>query len=105
MVSESHPDPARRHLHAARADALLAKLDVYEDLAQLVDTETVPPVRARFAAQYERAIGVTPDERHALRSELRRLREDGARSIAETIARLRQSNRDAFGGAIATSDV
>lgn len=68
-----------------RADALLAKMDLVSDLAALHDEARDRSLRAIYAAQYRRLIGVSPSNRQAFQAALERIVAGGRQSIADVL--------------------
>jgi uncharacterized protein (DUF2249 family) len=84
----SSADELREQL---RAEAMLAKLDVLEDLALVHDHEPMPALRQTLSMQYRQAVGVVPGRRDEFRTALIRVLEGGGQTIADAIKIL---NRD-----------
>lgn len=93
MALVPRSEPATTLVNAAKADALLAKLDAMEELAEVCETEVIPAMRGRLAARYATLIGVEPSLRGELRARLEIIRVSGDRSVRDIIEELHQSNR------------
>lgn len=91
-------------MNAARADALLARMNSLEELASACEAEAVPGIRNRLAERYRKLIGVGPHLRGALRAELATILESGHRSLRDVVEGVHQSNRGADGSASPLAD-
>lgn len=74
------------HRCALQAEALLARLELAEELAACHDAEPCAQLRQRYAERYRRAVGVAPHRREELRAALQQLGETGRRPVAEILA-------------------
>ena len=71
-----------------RADIHLANLDLFEDLALLHDTEPNAQLRADFARQYHKLLGVDPPQRLKFQAGLQAILDGNGKIVAELIANL-----------------
>jgi hypothetical protein len=67
-----------------QAEQRLAKMDLFEDLAALVEEEPCAALRQKLANRYRKLIGVSPEHRHDFRLRLERTVEGGGPSPDET---------------------
>jgi hypothetical protein len=86
LVYERIGPPSAEHwLEEARAEEKLAQMELVEDLAMLVETETCPRLRRQMAEQYRKAIGVDPAQREELRVALIRAKTGGGMPVADVV--------------------
>lgn len=52
---------------------MLARLDLFEDLAELAESETVEELRSRLRTRYRQLTGIEPERRAALTATLTRV--------------------------------
>src|SRR5437870_2243926 len=81
-MSVLHPSSFEQLHNALHAEQKLAELDLFADLAELHDSEPCQRLRALFADQYRKAVGVHPAQRDTFRSALERIRDDGNMPVA-----------------------
>ncbi len=86
-MQENLSDPAVFR-EALAAEAKLAAMELASEYADLREAEACPRLRAHFAAQYRRMIGVDPTKRDDLAVALRGIRDGGRRSVDEVLAEL-----------------
>lgn len=79
---------ADRLIEALRAEELLCRMELVEDLGVGFETETNQLLRDQYAAWYREAIGVRPERRMALREELDRVIQVGDPPVAHVVQEL-----------------
>ena len=82
-----------------QAEQRLAEIDLFEDLAILVEEEPCLAIRKEMANRYRKLIGVWPTQRDAFRMGLEHVRAAGGISpgdLAEQIERDHQQNGSTF---------
>jgi hypothetical protein len=82
-------ETAKRFLEESKAERVLAQMELFEDVAELWETEGVPGLKQRFATQYRKLMGVGPEHRGEFRAELERIKDGGGGSIQDAIDRLK----------------
>ena len=80
-----------------RADRVLASTDLFEDLADLHDTEESPRLRQQFAERYRRLIGVHPDLRAEFRTALHNILNDGGGAVDDVIELIHRDHENSAG--------
>ena len=73
------------------AETRLAKLDLFEDLAELHDTEVVLQERVRLSAQYQACVGVPPQQRNEFRAAMERILAGNGGSVDQVLASTKNS--------------
>ena len=88
IALDARPLSADAYRNILDAEARLALLEIYEDLADLHDTEHSDRLRTKFAEQYRRCVGVTPNQRGHFRVGLEHLCNSGAMPVEDLVLRL-----------------
>jgi hypothetical protein len=66
-------------------------MDLFEDFADLHDTEPTPQMRRYYAHRYRELIGVHPDQRQELREALQRVVNGGGSAVNDVIDLIRRA--------------
>ena len=67
-------------------------MDVFEDRAELYETEHSPTLRRHHAERYRELVGVYPENRWELREALERIDAGGGSSVADTIDLIKRAH-------------
>jgi len=82
-VTEGFRTPeGKRYREEIEAERLLARLDLFEEMAELAESEYVERVRERLCARYRELLGIEPERRSELKAALTRVA-DGTGAWAE----------------------
>ena len=76
---------ADRYRHMIDAELALARMDLFEDLAQLHAEEECAAERARYAALYRDLLGFYPDQRDRVREGLEHIQAEGNRPVPDLL--------------------
>jgi hypothetical protein len=71
-----------------KADVCMADLDLFEDLADLHDTEGSAKLRVEFANRYRKILGVNPPQRHKFKEGLQGILDGNGKFIADVISEI-----------------
>jgi hypothetical protein len=77
-------------LEALRADAVLARMELHEDLAALAEEETDEALRRTFAERYRRLVGILPHQRKEFRRGLERIEAGSGMPVGDLVALFRR---------------
>ena len=73
-------------------------MDLFEDFADLHDTEATPQMRRYYAERYRKLIGVHPHQRHELREALRRIVDGGGSAVNDVSDLIRRDHANTSRG-------
>ncbi|MCA8996509.1 MAG: hypothetical protein KDA80_05985 [Planctomycetaceae bacterium] len=79
------PSPIEQMVEEARAEELLARMDLQEDLADLWATERCEFMRRNFAEMYQKAIGIHPAQQEDLRIMLEMVQQGELARVADIL--------------------
>lgn len=95
----SPPHSPDEFLNVLDAEARLATLELFEEVATFHEAEPCPMLRKHYADLYRKTVGVDLAERDAFRTGLEHLRETGAVPVARLILGLRDHSPKGLGDA------
>jgi hypothetical protein len=87
---------ADRYRHQIDAELTLARMDLFEDLAQLHAEEACDVERARFAAMYRELLGFHPNQRDGVRRTLEHVQTEGSRPVPDIIADVARQSENLY---------
>lgn len=89
-VAMDRPPSAEHHLEILRAEAILAAMDAYEELAELAEQTPVTVIQTQLRGAYQKAIGISPEHRRELRVALEGVRDGGDQTVANLMDLIRR---------------
>ncbi len=76
------------------AEAKLAELELYTDVALAIETEPLAEVRAQYAAEYRRLLGISAADGSEFRASLESIREGSCSSVVRVLQDLNAKHQE-----------